>query len=40
VNLEMLGEVAGHQHLTACVKTLSAGLPQLDPIALRIGDPS
>src|SRR5205814_1824558 len=27
-------------HCRPCVKALSAGLPQLDPIALRIGDPA
>ena len=30
----------GHQNVTACVKTRSGGLPQLDPIALGIGDPA
>src|SRR5580698_4402312 len=28
------------QRVTACVKTRSGGLPQLDPIALGIGDPA
>ncbi|MEA2245369.1 MAG: hypothetical protein QOD24_4925 [Solirubrobacteraceae bacterium] len=28
------------QHVTAGVKMRSGGLPQLDPIALRIGDPA
>ena len=28
------------QHVTACVMTRSGGLPQLDPVALRIGDPA
>ena len=30
----------GQQHVTACVKTRSGWLPQLDPIALRIDDPA
>src|SRR5215831_19154764 len=34
------GNLVGHQHVTACVKTRSGGLPQLDPIALGIGDPA
>jgi multicomponent Na+:H+ antiporter subunit D len=34
------GNLAGRQHVTACVKTRSGGLPQLDPVALGIGDPA
>ena len=30
----------GRQHVTGCAKTRSGGLPQLDPVALRIGDPA
>jgi hypothetical protein len=32
--------VVGHQQVTACVKTRSGGLPELDPIAVGIGDPA
>src|SRR5580658_5184459 len=32
--------LAGHRATTACVKTRSGGLPQLDPVALGIGDPA
>ena len=32
--------LAGHQHVTACAKTRSGGLSQLDPVALGIGDPA
>ena len=34
------GNLVGYQHITGCVKTRSGGLPQLDPIALGIGDPA
>ncbi len=34
------GPAPARQHVTACVKTRSGGLPQLDPVALGIGDPA
>lgn len=35
-----LGSLPGHQHVTNRVRTRSGGLPQFDPVTLRIGDPA